>query len=118
MAADKRKEYDEARQVLDDVEKDIAAKDKELRALQKERDAAAKQLNSVELEMKKLEGKIARFNKDQSGARKAIEEMEGTSEAGFRVGKGWAWSSHVPCAQPRICNGSPLIKNVKQSRIR
>jgi structural maintenance of chromosome 2 len=75
-AVQKRREYDEAKARLDELGAQISACDEEGKSLQKQRDAASKELSAVELEVKKIQGRIGSFYKDQEHAKKTVEDLK------------------------------------------
>lgn len=75
VVAEKRAQYTQAKQQLDDEKAKLAQCDAEINAVAKERTALTKKMNENALQIKKLSHKIKQMVTDQSDAKRRVEGM-------------------------------------------
>ncbi|KAJ5071289.1 structural maintenance of chromosomes protein [Anaeramoeba ignava] len=77
-ATEKEKELETQRSHLEEYRQKQSEANRTLKLLMQERDAFAKSISDCEVEMKRIEHKFTRFQKDRTNAQKFVEEMERT----------------------------------------
>jgi structural maintenance of chromosome 2 len=71
----KREEYQQAREALAEKQEELSACDEELKELMKKEGALSRKISANQLELKKIDQKISRFDKDKASAESYVEAM-------------------------------------------
>jgi structural maintenance of chromosome 2 len=71
----KREEYQQAREALAEKQQELSACDEELKDLMKQAAALSRKISAAQLELKKIDQKICRFDKDKASAESYVEAM-------------------------------------------